>query len=298
MDKKTLKRTKARAVEYLLAPRRPAWVKYRTLVDICGRPANDPEVAEVRGKRDASAVVAGIRARQARDGTFRCMPWLHIHRYYFQRMLEMGYGTEDAVVRRSARQLLDYQLPDGAYMHPHATFANPSQSRAGWAPCVSGYVTKALMDLGFRRDKRVRRSLQVMLERQRDNGGWICRHVGQRAPYCILSGTPWVFSCLAHAGLVDKSDRIVRRAVAVFDHHKEKIIRHGYHRDHYYRCDEALLIPALVAAGFTPRSRLLGDFAKALAKKQQANGAWAFRGKTSPWYTIECILALGSASHA
>ncbi len=298
MDKKTLKRVKARALEYLLAPRRPAWVKYRTLVDVCGRPANDREVREARGKRDASAVVARIRARQARDGTFRCMPWIHVHRYYFHRMLEMGYGMEDATVRRSARQLLDYQLPDGAYTHPHATFADPSKSRQGWAPCVTGYVTKALMDLGLGGDKRVRRSLRVMLEEQRDNGGWICRHVGQRAPYCILSGTPWTFSCLAHAGLVDKSNPIAIRAVAVFDRHKEKIIRHGYHRDHYYRCDEALLIPALVAAGFTTRNRLLSDFAKALAKKQQSNGAWAFRGKTSPWYTIECILALESASCA
>ena len=43
--------------EYLLAPRRPAWVKYQTLVSVVGWPKDDPEVVTWRRKRDAFAAV-------------------------------------------------------------------------------------------------------------------------------------------------------------------------------------------------------------------------------------------------
>jgi len=284
-------------LRYLLAPRRPAWARYRTLVDICGRPQDDPDVIACRRARDASAIVRKLRARQQPDGSFRCMPWLHIHRYFFHQFIEMGYGIDDPDVRKTAEMLLNYQLPAGAYRHPHARMVEPSKSSDNWAPCMTGYITKALMNLGFTDDPRVQASLAVMLAGQRQNGGWICEHVGRRAPYCIYGGTPWAFTCLAHAGLISKESVIAKRAIGVFTAHKDKIIRHGYHRDHCYRCDEPLLLPALFAIGLTHRHSLVSDLYASLVEKQQPNGSWLFKHKSSaphpsPWYTIECVLAL------
>jgi hypothetical protein len=278
--------------QYLLSPRRPAWVKYQTLVRVAGRPEDDPEVVHWREKRDRSAIVARIRAKQASDGSFPGMPWMHIHKYYFHRMLEMGFGLEDTTVKRAAENLLHYQLPDGAYMHPIGRRVNVPNPKVGWAACVTGYVTHALMGLGFRDDHRVETALQVMLAEQRETGGWICNTVGQDAPYCVVSGTPWVFRCLAEAGLIDEKSQIGQRALDVFIRHKRKIIRHGYQRDRYYRCDEALLLPALRAAGFSAHHHLLRDLRQSLIDKQQPDGSWPFRGKPSPWYTLEAIAAL------
>ena len=219
-------------------------------------------------------------------------------------------------MRRAADNLLNYQIPGGGYMHPHGRKVNVPTARFGWTPCVTGYVTKVLMDLGLGNDSRVRVALEVMRTGQRENGGWICNHVGQRAPYCIWSGTPWVFACLAHAGLITKNSRIAHRALGVFGRHKEKIIRHGYHRDHYYRCDEALLLPAFCAIGLSARHPLVKDLRESLIAKQQPNGCWLFggrhphhqprsiqrmqqqngsrllRGTPSAWYTIEAVAAL------
>ncbi len=269
-------------LEYLLADRRPAWVKYQTYVRILGKPQDDPDLVRWKEERDASAVVREIRERQNDDGSFACMPWIHVHRYYFHQMLEMGYGLEDPTVRKSADNLLNYQLPGGGYRHPHAKMIDPSTSPDRWTPCVTGYVTKALMDLGLTNHPSVRRALRVMHEGQKDSGGWICDHVGKRAPYCIWSGTPWVFACLAHAGLINKTHALTKRAVALFSRHKDKIIRHGYHCDHYYRCDETLLIPALRAVGLTPRHALLADLCESLLEKQQPDGSWRFGGRPRP----------------
>lgn len=277
---------------YLCASRQPAWVRFQTLVKIIGRPEDDPEVTHWREKRNNSALVTRLRSKQASDGSFPCFPWMHIHEYHFHQMLEMGFGLDDTTVRLAVENLLNYQLPDGGYMHPVGRRVNVPKPEVGWAACVTGYVTYALMQLGFRDDPRVMAALDVMLKKQRDNGGWICNTVGKDAPYCILSGTPWVFRCLAEANVIDKRSKITQRALNVFSQHKQKIIRHGYQKDHYYRCDEALLLPALRAVGFSTRHDLVRDLRRSLIEKQQPDGSWFFRGKSSPWYTIEVIQAL------
>jgi hypothetical protein len=280
-------------IQYLLNSRQPAWVKCQTLVRILGRPDDDLEVIRWRKKRDSSMIVARIRKKQAPDGSFPCLPWMHIHKYYLHRLLEMGYGLEDVTVKRGAENLLNYQLPGGAYMHPMGRKVNVPNPKIGWAACISGYVTHALMHLGYTKDHRVETSLNVMLKKQRKNGGWICSTVGRDWPYCIKSGVPWVFRCLAEAGLIDKESRITKRTLNLFRRHKKKIIHHGYQKDHYYRCDEALLLPGLNAVGLPDSHHLIRDLRHSLINKQHPDGSWQFIGKSSPWYTIEVLVALG-----
>lgn len=217
---------------------------------------------------------------------------MHIHKYYFHQMLEMGFGLEELTVKSAAENLLNYQLPNGAYMHPIGRKVNVPNPKIGWAACITGYVTHALMQLGFLKDRRVETSLNVMLMNQRINGGWICNTVGRDWPYCIKSGVPWVFRCLAEAELIDKKSRIAKRVLDLFSRHKKKIIRHGYQMDHYYRCDEALLLPGLHAIGLSDSHHLVRDLRKSLIDKQQPDGSWPFRGKSSPWYTIEVLVSL------
>jgi len=71
------------AVEYLMAGRRPAWVKHQTLVRVLGRQSDDPEVAEWQEKRNSSHVVKVLRGKQLPDGSFPCMPWRHVHTAYW-----------------------------------------------------------------------------------------------------------------------------------------------------------------------------------------------------------------------
>jgi len=296
MEEAILPQLRYDPLPFLMSNRQPPWIKYQTLVRLLKRPQDDAEVAHWLALRDASAEVKHIRERQGSEGWFQGMPWMHIHEYPFLRLLDMGYGLEDETVRRTVQHLLQYQLPEGGYMHPAGRKVNIPNPRVGWGACVSGYVTKALMDLGLLEHPAVQKSLHVMLDRQRKTGGWICRHAQDRFPYCILSGTPWVFACLAQAGFLARRRNVTKWALAVFSHHKEKIIRHGYQKDRCYRCDEALLLPFLHKAGVSHRHHLFRDLQKSLLDKQREDGGWPFGGRysvqRSGWYSIECVAAL------
>lgn len=286
-------------VKFLLSPRQPAWVKYQTYIRILKKPLDDSDVEHWRKKRDSSAIVHNIRLKQGNSGWFPAIPWMHIHKYYFHRLIEMGYGLEDATVRRAADNLLNYQLPNGGYMHPTGSRVNIPNPREGWAACVTGYVTKALIDLGLIEHPNVKKTLHVLLNGQNPDGGWICQRGGPCVDEsnCIISGSPWVFACLAQARLIDLNSTITKKAIKMFSKFKKEIMQHGYMQDRYYRCDESLLIPSLCGLGISKNNSFLKDLLDSLLKKQQPDGSWYFRGKSSSWYTIEAMTALQIAKY-
>lgn len=278
---------------YLLNPHQQAWVKYQTLVRILGNPIDDSEIIYWQKKRDNSAVVRRIREKQMPDGSFPCMPWMHIHKYYFHRLLEMGYGMEDETVRRTVDKLLNYQLPDGGYMHPTGKRVNIPNPNLGWAPCMTGYIIKALMDLGLEKHPRLVKSLEMMKCRQNFDGGWKCRELPcVNECNCIISGTPWVATCLSQAQMIRNVDNLGKKSIGLFSRYKKEIIKHGYMKDRCYRCDESLVLPLLIRMGLSKKHPLIKNLWTSLIKKQQPDGSWLFRGKSSPWYTIEVIIAL------
>jgi hypothetical protein len=285
-------------IPYLLSPRQPAWVRCQTHMRLLKASAEDPEVIKWRDRRDSSSLVLRIRAKQNRDGWFPCMPWMHIHEYYFHRLLEMGYDLTDEAVGRAAKQLLDYQLPDGGYMHPAGPRLNAPDPRVGWAACMTGYVVKALLDLGLGDHPNVLKALEVMKARQLVDGGWSCRdRPCVDECNCIISGTPWVFACLVQAGMIHSDDQIAQKAIDLFARFKGEIVRHGYQSDRCFRCDEALVLASLRGLGLSARNRLISALKSSLAKKQHPDGYWLFRGKRSSWYTIEATLALHAAEN-
>ena len=290
----TLSKLRYDPIRFLLSSRQPAWVKYQTLVRLLGRSQDDCDVCNWRRRRDTSALVANIRAKQEPEGWFPCMPWMHIHRYHFHRLVEMGYDIEDDTVRRTAEQLLDYQLPGGGYMHPTGPRVNTPDPRKGWAACMTGYVTKTLMDLGLENRPQVRKALGVMLNGQNFDGGWICQQGGPCVDEsnCIISGSPWILACLVQARLISHDSAIAKKAVAMFGRFKKEVIRHGYMHDRCYRCDESLVLPSLHGLGMSKQHPLFTDLLESLIGKQQPDGSWLFRGNRSAWYTIEAIAVL------
>ncbi len=278
---------------YLLNSHQQAWIKYQTHVRVSGKPADDPQVVYWKNKRDNSAIVRRIREKQKPDGSFPCMPWMHIHEYYFHRLIEMGFGIDDETVRLTADNLLNYQLPDGGYMHPTGKKVNIPDPETGWAPCMTGYVIKALMDLGLSRDPRVVKSLEMMKNRQTFDGGWNCResHCVDECN-CIISGTPWTAVCLSKTQKITKNDNTGKKVIGLFSRYKNEIIKHGYKNDRCFRCDESLVLPILLDLGLPKQHSLVKSLRKSLIRKQQSGGSWLFRGKPSPWYTIEALAAL------
>ena len=283
-------------IEYLLAPRRPAWVKYQTLVCVLGRDANDREVESLRIERDSSASVKRLRSKQLPDGSFPCSPWRHVHKFYFNQLVQMGYGLKDPTVRNAVDSLLKDQLPGGGYNLDARTAKGvdrPFRKQPGnWSPCMTAFITNTFLDLGMRHNEKVERLLEMLRDSQRESGGWICKRSENDAPYCILGATGWAFAVLTRAGILRSGSESVKAVLQVLEKHKSKIVRHGYHRDLCYRCDETLLLPSLSRVGLTMNDSLFRDLHLSLVSKQQPDGSWAFAGRTLPWYTLEAVKAL------
>ncbi len=283
-------------IDYLTAPRRPDWVKYQTLVCVLGTDANAQEVEILRTRRDSSASVKRLRSKQLPDGSFPCSPWRHVHKFYFNQLVQMGYSLRDPTVRSAVDSLLKDQLPGGGY-NPDARTAKgaelPLRRQAGnWSPCMTAFITNTFLDLGMRYDEKVERLLEMLQDNQRESGGWICRRSENDAPYCILGATGWAFVVLTRADVLRSGSESLTAVLCILEKHKNKIARHGYHRDMCYRCDEALLLPSLSRLGLTMNDSLFRDLYLSLVNKQQSDGSWAFGGKTSPWYTLEVVKAL------
>jgi len=139
-------------------------VKYQTYVRLLQRVSDDPDVCHWRKKRDESALIANIRAKQDIHGCFPCFPWMHIHEYYFHRLIEMGYDMDDETVRRTAEQLLDYQLPKGGYMKDRCF------------RCDESILLPSLHGLGMsNQDSFFRHLLKSLKEKQQPDGSWLFR---------------------------------------------------------------------------------------------------------------------------
>lgn len=170
---------------------------------------------------------------------------------------------------------------------------NTPDPKIGWAPCMTAYVIKALMDLGLEEHPRVVKSLEMMKNRQLFDGGWNC--IGSYCVdecNCIISGTPWTAVCLSQAKKISKNDNVGARTIKLFSRYKKEIIKHGYKHDHCFRFDESLALTSLSNMGLTGQHQLINHFRKSLLKKQQPNGSWIFKGKSSGWYSIEALAAL------
>lgn len=280
-------------LSYLMHPRKQAWVKFQTLTKILKLPADNPEVIHWRQKRDNAAITRRFREKQFPDGSFPCMPWMHVHEYYYHRLLEMGYGLEDNTVKRATDHLLNYQLPDGGYMHPVGRKVNTPDSAIGWAACMTGYVINALMNLGLTDHPEIVKTLEMMKQRQKNDGGWSCRESPcVDESNCIDSGTPWTAVCLSQAGIIGKDSKVGRKLIRLFKEYKKEILKHGYKNDRCYRCDESIVLLTLVNIGLSKENDLVTDFYKSLINKQLSDGSWRFGVKPEPWYTIEVLKVL------
>ncbi len=298
MSFKLLSNLRYDPLSYLLGPRQPAWVKYRTLVSLLKRDEADWEVVKWRKARDASSLVRRLHTKQISDGSFPAMPWRHTHTYEFNQLIIMGFGLDDPTVRRAVESLLQDQIVGGGFdVHRRTAKGVEKNNRSKancWDPCITAFMTKTLLDLGMRKDPRVEALLILLRQSQRDSGGWICQRFKGPSPYCIRGGTPWVLSALTTNGTWNRVTSNTRRTIELIEKHKEKIVKHGYQRDLCYRCDEALLLPSLHKLGMNMKEKLFADLYDSLVTKQTPNGYWCFRGKPSAWYTLEVTTALQS----
>ncbi|MHC4469350.1 MAG: prenyltransferase/squalene oxidase repeat-containing protein [Planctomycetota bacterium] len=177
----------------------PAFVRYRTLVDVLGRSDEDEEVQQARAAVPFDPAVEHLLGQRndqgywgAPDDIFKWWPKKDTTFWVLGVLADFGLGRGDGGIRRACEYVLGTQLPCGAFgLRPPPTPYD----------CYTGVLVAALARLGYLDDRRLERAYSWLAGRQRNDGGFWCKSTGQpggpreHEPSCALASL-WVLSAL------------------------------------------------------------------------------------------------------
>jgi hypothetical protein len=123
---------------------------------------------------------------------------------------DMGFDRRDERVRRACEYTFSFQRANGFFSDTRANERSKSAMKVRNPrnePCRFAIYVMALAKVGLSRDPRLRKSYELLLRWQRDDGGWVSeRHKdGTAAPYVIWTRScPWstyhAAAALYHSG--------------------------------------------------------------------------------------------------
>lgn len=266
-------------LRWLLEEDQPS-VRYHALVDLLGRPEDDPEVEAARSRIPRAGWAHELLKSQKPKGyweaheprTFR--EWVQFLRFpVYQSSIwkgivlsDLGLTAADPRIRRFAELVFEYKLHLSSEVNLFTEEV-----------CIVGNVARMLTRFGYGDDRRVGKLYAWMLEDQREDGGWNC-----------AAGAPGTLDCweaLAAFAAVPKGDRsaAMERAIAggAEFYLQRSLFREGaryapWFRLHYpahYFYDILVGLDVLTELGYGG-DRRLEPALRILRDKRRGDGTW------------------------
>ena len=156
----------------------PAWVQYRTRLDLLGQTADELDVLEARRALLADQSVRSLMAdvdNWPGDVLKRHNDAKHqLHKLNF--LLDLGINQHDEGMKDVVEKIMHNQSPEGPFQvvgNIPTHFGGTGQDALQWMLCDAPLVSEALIRLGFGDDLRVVRSISTLSALVRENG-WPC----------------------------------------------------------------------------------------------------------------------------
>ncbi|MCW4037243.1 MAG: hypothetical protein NWF13_00745 [Candidatus Bathyarchaeota archaeon] len=160
-------------VKWLVEPEHPS-VRYRTLVELLGNSPTDSEVKECKNQIAESTPVKILLDKMHPDGY-----WLQKNprtgeiigkgveygaygttHYCLSYLAELGMDRSHPQIAKAAERYLSLQKNGGDFYRHFS--------------CLLGYNIRTFTMLGYRDDPRVKRSINILLNTERLDGGYLC----------------------------------------------------------------------------------------------------------------------------
>jgi len=164
---------KRAVIEWLLEPENPS-ARYHTLVELMDKPRENEEVQESKKQIFESDPVKALLGKMHPEGY-----WLQKNprtnktrgdgveygaygttHYCLSYLAELGVDRTNPLVSKAAERYLSLQRDNGDF------YRNFS--------CLLGYNIRTFIMLGYRDDERVNRSIKLLLNTDRPDGGYLC----------------------------------------------------------------------------------------------------------------------------
>jgi hypothetical protein len=165
----------SKTLAWLLDPAQPA-IRYRTLTELLGRRADDPEVREARRAIPRRGFAAEVLEGRTAGGWWGSAESFYVPKYTSThwRMLalsDLGLTRSYLPVKRSCELWMRRFALNGGGVG--------GNSRGTGHHCVVGNMTRALIRFGYAGDPRIRRSLDWLVDTADPKGGWSCWGIGR-----------------------------------------------------------------------------------------------------------------------
>lgn len=160
-------------VKWLLEPENPS-LRYRTMVELLGKSPDDPETLECKRQIGESIPVKGLLNEMHPDGY-----WLQKRprtgkilgdgveygafgttHYCLSYLAELGMDRTNPQVAKAAERYLNLQKEDGDFYRHFS--------------CLLGLNIRTFTMLGYKDDSRVKKSIDLLLNTERPDGGYLC----------------------------------------------------------------------------------------------------------------------------
>jgi len=186
-------------LRWLLEDKEPS-IRYRTLIELLDKPKNDFEVTEAKEKVLQSKNVCRLFSRLDERGLFPHLPKFYGNFTtfnYLAALSELGLEKDDPHIN----EIVDWILTPGEdkreyfiqkeFQNEHAYLLDESNIGG----CRQVEFLGTLVKLGFLKDKRVERLIQVFIDKCRFDGGYLCKWKKSRLPNqipksCYLATVP------------------------------------------------------------------------------------------------------------
>lgn len=156
----------------------PAWVQYRTRVDLLEQPEQDPRVCMARASMLADPqiikLVAELEEWPGQVLSSHKSAGLLMHKLTF--VADVGLTKEDPGVKKIIGRIYKSQSREGPFQVPiniSESFGGSGKEMWGWALCDAPITLYGLLKFGSGEDARVKRSVETLTNLVRDNG-WPC----------------------------------------------------------------------------------------------------------------------------
>ncbi len=209
-------------IDWLLSG--PAWVQYRTQVELLGRLPDEAQMVALRQRIVAEPQVQVLLTELAgwpgSALTSHKAAGTLMHKLNF--IADLGLQHTDPGIAALLSKVLAHQSPQGPFqvlLNIPKHFGGSGQDEWAWMLCDAPNLVYALSRMGLAQDPRVRHALGVLLDLQRENG-WPCavspemgkfRGPGRLSDPCPYANLAMLKALSAHPDLQDSP--AVRRGV-------------------------------------------------------------------------------------
>jgi hypothetical protein len=288
-------------------------IRFRTLVELLGKPRDDPEVQIAWAMIPAYPSLAALLTAQKPEGYWVQRDFYipkHISTFWVLSILaDLGLSKENGHIRRGCEFMFSQQRADGGFCRQRRVPGKGLVWGEQSEPCTQARIVRFLIQFGYGSDPHTRLAMEWLLAAQRPDAMWLCSHArGQgclRATLDFLRAAALDSETASHPA-ADCAAQVVAKLLMEPNMGRYHVGDEWFMFTYpYFGYSLISALDALARFGFTTAHPKISNSIEYLLNHRLPDGSWPLDectvrcpldfgapGEPNPWLTLEALVAL------